>query len=66
MPDIKSVKEIAVLFQTNVEYLISDADVIYPLLSKKKRLSLIENIVDFITSSGIFDLYYQLNNVNNI
>ena len=65
MPDIKSVKEIAVLFQTNVEYLISDADVIYPLLSKK-RLSLIENIVDFITSSGIFDLYYQLNNVKNI
>ena len=41
----------------------NDANFIYPLLHKKK-LTLIENILDFITQPGVFDLAYQLKNRN--
>lgn len=37
----------------------NDADFIYPLLHKKK-LTLVENILDFITQPGVFDVAYQL------
>ena len=41
----------------------NDANFIYPLM-RKKKLTPIENVLDFITQSGIFDLAYQLKDRN--
>ena len=41
----------------------NDADFIYPLM-RKKKLTPIENILDFITQPGIFDIAYQLKDRN--
>ena len=41
----------------------NDADIIYPLI-REKKLTFIENILDFITTPGIFDLAYQLKDRN--
>lgn len=41
----------------------NDADIIYPLM-REKKLTFIENILDFITTPGIFDLAYQLKDRN--
>jgi transcriptional regulator with XRE-family HTH domain len=40
-----------------------DADFIYPLM-RKKKLTPIENVLDFITQPGIFDIAYQLKDRN--
>lgn len=40
-----------------------DADFIYPLM-RKKKLTTIENILDFIMAPGIFELAYQLKDRN--
>lgn len=37
----------------------NDANVIYPLM-RKKKLTHVENVLDFITQPGIFELVYQL------
>ena len=42
---------------------LNDANFIYPLM-RKKKLTPIENVLDFITQSGIFDLAYQLKDRN--
>lgn len=41
----------------------NDADFIYALM-RKKKLTLIENVLDFITLPGIFDIAYQLKDRN--
>ena len=41
----------------------NDANFIYPLM-RKKKLTPIENVLDFITQPGIFDLAYQLKDRN--
>lgn len=41
----------------------NDADFIYPLM-RKKKLTPIENVLDFITQPGIFDIAYQLKDRN--
>ena len=41
----------------------NDADFIYPLM-RKKKLTPIENVLDFITQPGIFNIAYQLKDRN--
>lgn len=101
MPDIGNLKEIAVLLNTSIDFLLDndsnidklvikepinlaefikgdgcrckqdavvlskfkDADFIYPLM-RKKKLGFIENVLDFISQSGLFQLAYQLKDRN--